>query len=113
MIGILKEFWLVILVILLALIGLILLYVYRKKPFVKQMIVSFVDEAERLLGAKTGPLKFALVVQWLYPKLPTGIKILISEKRLTAWIEKGVKEVEALYEAIKKKKEQDKLIKDG
>lgn len=109
MIELLKTHWLGLLIVLIAIIGLIFLYIFRKKPFVKKMIVSFVDEAEKLLGPKTGPLKLALVIQWLYPKLPTGIKILISEKRLITWIEKGLEEVEAIYEAIKKKKEQEKL----
>jgi len=112
MIGILKEYGLLILVMLLALIGLIFLYNYRKKPFVKQMIVSLVDEAERLLGDGTGPIKLATVIQWLYPKLPTGIKMLISEKRLIKWIEEGLKEAKKLWEAIKKKKEQEKIPAD-
>lgn len=60
------------------------------RSVVIKMLYALVTEAERELGGGTGSLKLATVVEAIYPKLPTIIKLFISEKILVRWIEEAL-----------------------
>ncbi|MBO8161347.1 MAG: hypothetical protein H0Z24_06885 [Thermosipho sp. (in: Bacteria)] len=69
---------------------LIFLYYRGKRDIVKKIILSLVVEAEKQLGSKTGELKYAFVVERLYPALPRVVKIFITRKQLDKMIEEAV-----------------------
>ncbi len=51
-----------------------------------------------------GPCKKAMVISWVYDKLPTILKLLITEKTLNKWVE------DALSYAKEKWASNDKLL---
>lgn len=79
-----------ILVVLAIMVGLLLLYKRGKKEFVRQVVLSLVVQAEKALGSGTGELKYAMVVEGIYKKLPFILTLLISKKELDRLIEDGV-----------------------
>lgn len=79
-----------ILVVLFILVGLLFLYKRGKKEFVRQVVLSLVVQAEKALGSGTGELKYAMVVENIYKKLPFILTLLISKKELDRLIEDGV-----------------------
>jgi hypothetical protein len=70
-----------------AFVALLLLYRKTQLPWVKEMLFKFVTEAESKYGSKTGVLKFAAVVEWIYAAIPLPLQCLITKKRLDALIE--------------------------
>lgn len=68
------------------------------KSVVMKMLYALVTEAERELGSGTGALKLAAVVSSVYPKLPGVIKMFITEKTLTKWIEDALKVAKESWE---------------
>ena len=56
------------------------------KSVIMKMLYALVTEAERELGGGTGPLKLATVIAQIYPKLPSVLKMFLSEKTLTKWV---------------------------
>lgn len=79
-----------ILVVLAVIVGLLFLYKRGKKEFVRQVVLSLVVQAEKALGSGTGELKYAMVVENIYKKLPFILTLLISKKELDRLIEDGV-----------------------
>lgn len=57
------------------------------KGVVMKMLYAMVTEAEKELGAGTGALKLASVIERIYPQLPVVIKTFVTEKRLQKWVE--------------------------
>ena len=57
------------------------------KSVVMKMLYALVTEAEKEFGGGTGSLKLAAVISKIYPKLPALLKLFVSEKILTKWIE--------------------------
>lgn len=98
MIEFLKLYGIDVLVILAIVVFIILAIIFRKTPIVKRIIFSLVTEAEKELGSGTGQLKLAMVIEWLYPKLPSVIKFFVSEKMLLKWIEAGLAEAKKKWE---------------
>jgi len=70
------------------------LYYVGKKREAKQIIYYLVHEAEKRFGAGTGDTKYAYVVAQVYPKLPTVVRLFMTEKALDTLIDKSVKELE-------------------
>lgn len=82
---------------------LIVLYVRGEKKIFSYILYTLVTEAERQYGSGTGELKKAAVISWLCDKLPAILKIIITETRLTKWIEDALtyaKKTWAEYAAI-------------
>lgn len=57
------------------------------KSVVMKMLYALVTEAEKELGGGTGSLKLATVIAQIYPKMPAVLKLFVSEKTLTKWVE--------------------------
>jgi hypothetical protein len=68
------------------------------KSIVMRMLYSLVTEAEQIYGAGTGSLKLAAVIEFIYPKLPTIIKIFISDKTLVKWVEEALAAAKEAWE---------------
>ena len=79
-----------IITIIIVIVGLLYLYKRGKKDFVRQIVLSLVVQAEKALGSGTGELKYAMVVENIYKKLPFILTLLISKKELDRLIEDGV-----------------------
>jgi hypothetical protein len=78
----------IVLILIIAIVAVLAFYAFvRKVPFAKRALYYLVCEAEKQFGSGTGELKFAMVSTRIYAYLPFYIKIFISEKRLSEWIE--------------------------
>lgn len=79
--------WSSVLLVLALLTVLVILYVRGEKKLFNHILYALVTEAEAQYGGKTGELKKAAVIANVYGILPAVLKLIISEKRLTQWIE--------------------------
>lgn len=79
--------WDFILLIVAAVAAVVFFAFKGNKSVVMRMLYVLVTEAERIYGGGTGSLKLAAVIDEIYPKLPAVLKLFISEKTLTKWVE--------------------------
>lgn len=78
-------------------IGVIgILLKFGKYNTVKQLILALVVQAERALGSGTGELKYAVVVEAIYTKLPFIIRTLYTSKEIDTMIEDAVTQLKQL-----------------
>lgn len=82
-----------IIVVVLALIALAVLYKLGKKDTVKKIVLALVVQAEKTLGSGTGELKYALVLDAIYSKLPYILRFLFTKKELDTFIEEAVRKM--------------------
>lgn len=80
-----------IIAVVLFIIGLLFIYKAGKKDFVREAVLSLVVQAEKALGSGTGELKYAMVIEEVYNKLPSILTLLITKKELDTMIENSVK----------------------
>ncbi len=79
----------IVFVILILALVIILLRKGAKKG-VKEMLFYLVTQAEKAFGAGTGEIKFASVVTWLYERMPTSFRAVLTQKEISALIEDAV-----------------------
>ncbi len=60
------------------------------KSVVMKMLYALVTEAEKNFGGGTGSLKLASVIEAIYPKLPTVIKMFVTDVMLQKWVEEAL-----------------------
>lgn len=82
-----------IIVVVLVLIVLAVLYKLGKKDTVKKIVLALVVQAEKTLGSGTGELKYALVLDAIYSKLPCILRFLFTKKELDTFIEEAVRKM--------------------
>ena len=70
---------------------------YRKVA--KQILLSLVLAAEKKFGGKTGEIKFAVVADALYERLPFIVQILFTEKDVANMIEEAVDKMKEVLAA--------------
>ena len=68
-----------------------------KKEIIYKVIYTLVNEAEELFGSKAGKRKFAYVMERIYAKLPSIIKLFITYSTLEKWIEKALAEAKEYW----------------
>lgn len=85
-----------IIVVVIAIIGLLVLYKLGKKDTVKKIVLALVVQAEKNLGSGTGELKYAMVIDAIYNKLPFILRFLFNKKELDAFIEEAVSKMKEL-----------------
>lgn len=90
MANILSNYWVDVIIILVAAVLLIVAYKAGHRDTVKKIILSLVVQAEKTLGSGTGELKYAMVIEAVYNKLPTVIRFLFTPKEIDNMIEEGV-----------------------
>lgn len=86
----LKNYWLDIMIVVLGIVSLLYFYFRGNKDFVRNLVLDLVREAEELLGAKTGELKYAYVVNEVYYRLPKLLTLFLTKKYLDKLITDGV-----------------------
>lgn len=64
--------------------------VNNKTDIIKKIVLACVVQAEKSLGSGTGELKYALVVDKVYEKLPGVITLFLSKKTINDFIENSV-----------------------
>lgn len=84
-------------VVILVFIGLMVYLTKKgKKDVLYQILFSMVTQAEKEYGSGTGALKKAVVITWIYERLPLVLRMFFSQKQLGQMIE-------AVLEAAKTK----------
>lgn len=79
-----------IIVVVIAIVGLLVLYKLGKKDTVKKIVLGLVVQAEKTLGSGTGELKYAMVIDAIYNKLPFILRFLFTKKEMDTFIEEAV-----------------------
>lgn len=79
--------WDFILLIVAAIAAVVVFAFKGNKSVIMRMLYALVTEAEKEFGGGTGALKLATVITQIYPKLPAFLKLFVSEKILTKWVE--------------------------
>ena len=82
--------WDFILLIVAAVVAVVFAIFKGSKSVVMHMLYALVTDAETQLGAGTGSLKLAAVIDLIYPKLPGIIKTFISNDTLVRWVEEAL-----------------------
>lgn len=90
MANILSNYWVDAIIILVAVVLLIVAYKAGHRNIVKKIILSLVVQAEKALGSGTGELKYAMVIEAVYNKLPTVLRFLFTPEEIDNMIEEGV-----------------------
>ena len=90
--------WDFILLIVAAVAAVVFFAFKGNKSVIMKMLYALVTEAEKEFGGGTGSLKLATVIAKIYPKLPAVLKLFVTEKTLTKWVENAL---EAAKEAWK------------
>lgn len=90
MANILSNYWVDAIIILVAAVLLIVAYKAGYRGTVKKIILSFVVQAEKALGSGTGELKYAMVIEAVYNKLPAVVRFLFTPEEIDNMIEEGV-----------------------
>ena len=93
MTGFIKANLASIIVVVLVLIVLAVLYKLGKKDTVKKIVLALVVQAEKTLGSGTGELKYAMVLDAIYSKLPYILRFLFTKKELDTFIEEAVRKL--------------------
>lgn len=84
------TYWLDILIVLGGFVAIAYFYFNGQKDVVRKIVLDLVREAEDMLGAKTGELKYAYVVNEVYRRLPRVLTFFLTKKFLNELIEDGV-----------------------
>lgn len=90
MANILSNYWVDAIIILVAVVLLIVAYKAGHRNTVKKIILSLVVQAEKALGSGTGELKYAMVIEAIYNKLPVVMRFLFTPEEIDNMIEEGV-----------------------
>ncbi len=75
-------------VVILVFIGLMAYLIKKgKKDVLYQILFSMVTQAEKEYGSGTGALKKAVVISWIYERLPLVLRMFFTQKQLGEMIE--------------------------
>lgn len=86
----LKVYWLDLVVVMLFIGVMLFLYKRKKIDLVKKIVLSLVVQAEKILGAGTGELKYNMVVEQLFVRLPVSVRWLITKREIDEMIDWAV-----------------------
>lgn len=77
---------------------LTLVYLWFKgyKSVVRKIVLALVIQAEKALGNGTGEFKYAMVLGWIYERIPAIIRFLFTEKQLDDMIEWAVEHMKEM-----------------
>ncbi len=71
-------------------IGIVILLRKGAKSGVSEILFYLVTRAEQEFKSKTGELKYASVVTWLYERMPVFCRFMLSQKEIDTLIESAV-----------------------
>jgi hypothetical protein len=90
----LLQNWDSILVLLIVLAVIIALIAKKQYAILDKIVFVLVTEAEKKYGSGTGSVKFAAVVDWLYPKIPALVRLFVTSSQLEKLIERVLAEAQ-------------------
>ena len=79
--------------------GIIFLAAKKQYAILDRIIFALVTEAEKKFGAGTGAAKLAAVIDWVYPKIPSVIRLFLTAKKLESIIERVLAEAQERWKA--------------
>lgn len=88
--------YIVVLAILAGISGIIVLWQLIRAGYVeevKAVLLYFVTKAEQMFGGKTGKLKRAAVLAWIYEKMPAIVRFFITSEAFGTMIDEAVEEM--------------------
>lgn len=88
-----NNYGLLIVVLFIGLVLFVVLYKKNRSDILKHIVLSLVVEAEKVLGSKTGDLKYSYVIDKLYDKLPMFMRVLFSKNEINTIIENSVQKL--------------------
>lgn len=88
--GLLKAYWLDLIISALVLSVLVILWRRGKRDAVKHIVRELVARAEQQYGSGTGPIKLAFVWSGIYNRLPWIVRTLYTKEELQKYIEDAV-----------------------
>lgn len=103
----LMTYWDSILVVIAFIILVAVLIKRGEIKILKQILFNLVTQAEQTYGDGTGKLKYAVVADWLYQRIPTVLKFLFTAKDIENLIEDVLEEAKAAWST------NDKLLTAG
>jgi len=91
--------WDSVLVTLVVLVGVVVLIARKQYAVLDKIVFALVTEAEKKYGEKTGAVKLAAVIDWLYPKIPGVIRLFITAKQIEQIIERVLADAQKRWSA--------------
>ncbi|MBE6012067.1 MAG: hypothetical protein E7234_05870 [Lachnospiraceae bacterium] len=89
--------WDSVLVILFFIVGIVVMLKKGETKILKQILFNLVTQAEKQYGSGTGALKFAIVSDWIYQRIPAILKILFTQKDIENMIEAALTEAKKAW----------------
>lgn len=65
----------------------------------KQILFNLVTQAEKQFGSGTGSLKYAVVADWIYQRIPAVLKLLFTSSDIEKMIEAALEEAKKAWGA--------------
>ena len=90
--------WDSVLAVVILIATVIILVAKKQYNILAEIVFSLVTEAEKQFGGGTGALKKAMVIKWIYERLPDFIKPLFSEKCISDLIETALDSAKLKWE---------------
>lgn len=86
----LVAYWLDVIVVAAALLGIALLVRRGRVDIVKKLVLYLVVQAQKELGSGTGPLKYATVIAAVYSRLPFILRLVFTRTNIDNFINEAV-----------------------
>jgi hypothetical protein len=93
-----------------AIAGVVVLYKRGETAVLKEILFRLVTQAEQEFGPKTGELKKAAVIEWLYEKMPAVMRLIVTKKEIEALIDEVLAYAKSKWATNEKLKEYVGLV---
>ena len=95
----LAKNWDSVLVVVAFLAVVVVLIKRGETKILKQILFNLVTQAEKQFGSGTGALKYAAVADWIYQRIPAGLKLLFTSSDIEKMIEAALEEAKKAWGA--------------
>ena len=86
--------------VIVAFLALVVVLIKRgETKILKQILFNLVTQAEKQFGSGTGSLKYAAVADWIYQRIPAGLKLLFTSSDIEKMIEAALEEAKKAWGA--------------
>lgn len=95
----LAKNWDSVLVVVAFLAVVVVLIKRGETKILKQILFNLVTQAEKQFGSGTGSLKYAVVADWIYQRIPAVLKLLFTSGDIEKMIEAALEEAKKAWGA--------------
>lgn len=86
--------------VIVAFLALVVVLIKRgETKILKQILFNLVTQAEKQFGSGTGSLKYAVVADWIYQRIPAVLKLLFTSSDIEKMIEAALEEAKKAWGA--------------